>query len=315
MDFFPVFLRLDDRQVLVVGGGEVACRKVDLLLKAQANITLVSPQLHPYLQQLVANGRLTYRQRCYQTEDLIGFDQVWATTNQQALNQQIHSDATQRSLWVNVVDNPPLCHFITPSMVDRSPIQIAISSGGASPVLVRYLREKIETVLPQNLSLIANYAGMQRTRIKQHFATVDERRKFWEKFFNLTAVDIATTKEELESAFVNLLQNNTQQEQHITVVHVGQDPELLTLKALRLMQQAELVLFATTTPDIFIDLCRRDADRQSFIDGHDLVKLLDNREKSQRICLLTPDKTVIEQLQHNPTYSTRLLLVSAIDNQ
>ncbi|MEF1220838.1 siroheme synthase, partial [Photobacterium damselae] len=93
------------------------------------------------------------------------------------------------------------------------------------------------------------------------------------------------------------------------------DPELLTLKALRLMQQAELVLFATTTPDIFIDLCRRDADRQSFIDGHDLVKLLDNREKSQRICLLTPDKTVIEQLQHNPTYSTRLLLVSAIDNQ
>ncbi|NVO99554.1 bifunctional precorrin-2 dehydrogenase/sirohydrochlorin ferrochelatase, partial [Photobacterium damselae subsp. damselae] len=114
MDFFPVFLRLDDRQVLVVGGGEVACRKVDLLLKAQANITLVSPQLHPYLQQLVANGRLTYRQKCYQTEDLIGFDQVWATTNQQALNQQIHSDATQRSLWVNVVDNPPLCHFITP---------------------------------------------------------------------------------------------------------------------------------------------------------------------------------------------------------
>ncbi|HIF9111901.1 TPA: hypothetical protein ACX6O7_000642 [Photobacterium damselae] len=77
----------------------------------------------------------------------------------------------------------------------------------------------------------------------------------------------------------------------------------------------EVVLFATTTPDIFIDLCRRDADRQSFIDGHDLVKLLDNREKSQRICLLTPDKTVIEQLQHNPTYSTRLLLVSAIDNQ
>ncbi len=214
-----------------------------------------------------------------------------------------------------MVDNPPLCHFITPSMVDRSPIQIAISSGGASPVLVRYLREKIETVLPQNLSLIANYAGMQRTRIKQHFATVDERRKFWEKFFNLTAVDIATTEEELESAFVNLLQNNTQQEQHITVVHVGQDPELLTFKALRLMQQAELVLFATTTPDIFIDLCRRDADRQSFIDGHDLVKLLDNREKSQRICLLTPDKTVIEQLQHNPTYSTRLLLVSAMDNQ
>ena len=171
-------------------------------------------------------------------------------------------------------------------MIDRSPMQVAISSGGASPVLVRYLRERFETQLPQNLSLLANYSGQQRTRIKQHYKTVDERRKFWETFFRLPAVETATTEQELEQAFSGLLTSYQDTGANLYLIETGNDPELLTLKALRLMQQSEFVLYPEGKNDIFVDLCRRDADRESYEHENVTAHAKQLLNEGMRVCVL-----------------------------
>ena len=293
MDFFPVFLRLNNRKVLVVGGGDVACRKVDLLVRADADITLISPQLHPYLATLANNNQLTWIEKEYQSSDVEGFHQVWATTDIKSLNHQIFSDAEALGIWTNVVDDPQHCHFITPSMIDRNPIQVAISSGGASPVLVRYIREKLETQLPQNLSLLATYSGEQRQRIKQYFSTVDERRKFWERFFRLPDVENATSTDQLEAEFsAQLTQPEESTIGSLYVIETGADPELLSLKALRLMQQAEHVLYPKGCNDIFVDLCRRDAEREAYLESGVNQQITELLSQNLRVCLLVPKNTV-----------------------
>lgn len=288
MDFFPVFLKLKNRKILVIGGGEVACRKVDLLLRAGADITLISPQLHHYLATLASNNQLKWINKAYHSDDVHGFHQVWATTDNRTLNHQIFKDAEAQGIWTNVVDDPQHCHFITPSMIDRTPIQVAISSGGASPVLVRYIREKLETQLPQNLSLLASYSGEQRKRIKQHFNTVDERRKFWERFFRLPEVENATSKEQLEAAFSTLLQHPDKSTGCLYAIETGTDPELLSLKALRLMQQAEYVLYPKGCNDIFVDLCRRDAERAAYIEVDVCEQITNLLSQGLRVCVLIP---------------------------
>ncbi|PSV44112.1 precorrin-2 dehydrogenase/sirohydrochlorin ferrochelatase family protein [Photobacterium indicum] len=296
MDFFPVFLNLKSKKILVIGGGEVACRKVDLLLKAKADITLVSPKLHPHLSRLVDNKKLNYISREYQSNDVIGFHQVWATTDVRELNHQVFNDANALGIWTNVVDDPNYCNFITPSMIDRTPIQVAVSSGGASPVLVRFIREKLETQLPQNLSLLAAYSGKQRSRIKQYFGTVDERRKFWEAYFRLPAVENAATENDLEAAFTSLLENNTVQTGNLYLIETGDDTEMLSLKALRLMQQSEYVLFPEAKDDIFVDLCRRDAERESYSNETVVNQVQHLLNKDLRVCVLAPKGTHIESL-------------------
>lgn len=185
MQYFPLFMNLADKPVLVVGGGEVACRKVDSLVRAGAHVTIVSPKIDTYLQNLVESGDCFWVQNFY-TDDLLEqkYVQVWATTDNPQLNHRVYHDARALGLLVNVVDDQPYCDFITPSMINRGRIQIAISSGGASPVLVRNIREKLEATLPQNLSLLADFGASKRNDIKQHLPSVDLRRKFWESFFD-----------------------------------------------------------------------------------------------------------------------------------
>nr|WP_086940984.1 NAD(P)-dependent oxidoreductase [Thaumasiovibrio occultus] len=261
MEFFPAFLRLTHKPVLVVGGGEVACRKVDLLLAANAAVTVVSPDLHSYLNSLLNAGKIEHISKPFHPDDIHGYVQVWATTDSTELNHLVADTAREKGIWTNVVDDPLYCDFITPSMVDRSPLQVAISSGGAAPVLVRFLREKIETLLPQNLGLIGEFAGSKRDYLKQKFATVDDRRKFWERFLRHPQLDNVRNEEELNQLFDSTLQQSEQSAGAIYVVHHGHDVELLSLKALRYMQQSELVLHAGAPFD-FINLCRRDAERE-----------------------------------------------------
>ncbi|MDO6581834.1 NAD(P)-dependent oxidoreductase [Photobacterium sp. 2_MG-2023] len=287
MDYFPVFTQLHNKPVLVIGGGEVACRKVDLLLRAGAAITLISPRLHPALQKLASQQKLRWLAESYQPGSLGGYYQVWTTTDDRELNKRIFRDAQQKKIWVNAVDDPAHCDFITPSMIDRSPIQVAISSGGASPVLVRYLREKLETQLAQNLSLLADFAGKQRNRLKLHYDTVDKRRHFWEQFFRLPQVENAQSVEVLEAAFVQLLAQDNQAKGTVCVVETGTDVEMLTLKALRLMQQAEMVLYTDEVSQAgFIDLCRRDADREACSEENLLQKADALLSQAVRVCIL-----------------------------
>lgn len=286
MDYFPIFLSLKGRKISVIGGGEVACRKVDLLLKADADITVTSPELHPHLERLEQAGKIHWNNDVYQPSVLDHADQVWVTTNNRALNQSIYFDAEARGIWANVVDDRQYCHFITPSIIDRSPIQVAVSSGGASPVLVRFLREKLETQLPQNLSLLADYAGKQRDRIKEHFKTVDERRKFWEIFFRHPQVELANGEHELDEVFTTLLCETAPSGGALYLIETGDDPELLTLKALRLMQQSEFVLFPGEAEDIFVDLCRRDADRAPYDEQSLFNQVEKHLSDGFRVCVL-----------------------------
>ncbi|WCP68446.1 NAD(P)-dependent oxidoreductase [Vibrio tubiashii] len=293
MQYFPLFIDLNHKPVLVVGGGEVASRKVDSLIRAGADVTIVSPQVEDYLAKLVANEECRWVQGFY-SEELLEqkYVQVWATTDNPDLNHQVHHDAKRKGILVNVVDDQPYCDFITPSIINRGRIQLAISSGGAAPVLIRNVREKLEAVLPQNLSLQAEFAASKRADIKEKLPTVDERRKFWEAFFARADVDKATANYGLERAYQALLSEGFDQNGSITWIEHGDDVELLTLKALRLMQQAELVLFDGKCPFSFIDLVRRDAERVEYHNDAELAEMLNKaRADDLRVAVFIPPKS------------------------
>ncbi|WP_394125463.1 NAD(P)-dependent oxidoreductase [Vibrio hepatarius] len=304
MQYFPLFVNLNHKPVLVVGGGEVASRKVDSLVRAGASVTIVSPQVENYLSQLIDKGECQWIQGFYSEELLeTSYVQVWATTDNPSLNHQVHRDAKRKGILVNVVDDLPYCDFITPSMINRGRIQLAISSGGAAPVLIRNMREKIEAVLPQNLSLQADFAASKRNDIKEKLPTVDERRKFWEMFFARPDVDNASTNAILEAAYKNALEVGFSRKGSVTWIEHGNDVELLTLKALRLMQQAEIVLFDSQCPFAFVDLVRRDAERLEFANQADLstqIEIAKNEDK-RVVVLLAPHSTNVTFIQGSDT--------------
>ncbi|MEZ9605277.1 NAD(P)-dependent oxidoreductase [Vibrio sp. 10N.261.55.A10] len=294
MRYFPMFLDVENKPILVVGGGEVACRKVDSLLRAGADVTLVSPKVAPYLKQLVGENKLHWVQNFYSSQIISkNYLQVWATTDNPSLNHQVYNDAKKLGILVNVVDDLPYCDFITPSMINRGRIQIAISSGGASPVLVRNIREKLETVLPQNIGLIADFGASKRNSIKESFPTVDERRKFWERFLSSSFIEQVNDREQLESYYQQALTEGIDSEGQVTWIEFEQDVELLSMKALRLMQEAELVLSPSDCPFEFIDLCRRDAERESYANSGELsTKLEQARAEKLRVCVFIPPASV-----------------------
>ena len=294
MRYFPMFLDVENKPILVVGGGEVACRKVDSLLRAGADVTLVSPKVEPYLKQLVDENKLHWIKNFYSSQLISkNYLQVWATTDNPNLNHQVHNDAKKMGILVNVVDDLPYCDFITPSMINRGRIQIAISSGGASPVLVRNIREKLETVLPQNIGLIADFGASKRNSIKESFPTVDERRKFWERFLSSSFINQVTDREQLESYYQQSLTEQVDNEGQVTWIEFEQDVELLPMKALRLMQEAELVLSPSDCPFEFVDLCRRDAEREGYADSGELsTKLEQARAEKLRVCVFIPPASV-----------------------
>ncbi|MCW8344457.1 siroheme synthase [Vibrio sp. ZSDZ65] len=307
MRYFPLFMDLLEKPVLVIGGGEVACRKIDMLLRAGAQVTVVSPKIEPYLAQLVGNDKCHWIQRFYEPELMTSdYVQVWATTDNPSLNHQVHKDAKKLRILVNVVDDTPYCDFITPSIINRGRIQIAISSGGSSPVLIRGIREKIETVLPMNTAQLADFAASKRADIKQRFPSVDERRKFWELFFRKPDVMCCVNNQDIEQVYQRMVEQPVTFSESCTWIEFGDDPELLPLRALRLMQEAEIVFYDRACPFGFVDLVRRDAERVSFhditeaaehirqckVDGQRVVVFIDPASSAYR--LLKESDNVIE---------------------
>ncbi|MFL7864992.1 precorrin-2 dehydrogenase/sirohydrochlorin ferrochelatase family protein [Vibrio cincinnatiensis] len=283
MRYFPLFLNLLNKAVLVVGGGEVACRKIETLLRAGAHVTVVSPQIASPIQVWVEQGRCQWVKNFYSSQFVTKeYRQVWATTDNPELNHQVYRDATAAGILVNVVDDQPYCDFITPSILERGRIQIAISSGGASPVLIRNVRETLETVLPHNLALLADFGASKRNSIKEYLPTVNLRRKFWEHFFAQNIVKNATSREALETCYRAALTEEINERGEVVWIEYDTDVELLPLKALRYMQQAELVLFEQACPYEYIDLCRRDAERESFTHPGQLNERLGVAKQAQQ---------------------------------
>jgi len=302
MQYFPLFVNLKGKPVLVVGGGEVSCRKVDTLVRAGAMVTIVSPQIEDYLRTLVDSQECIWIQNFYSKELLDKkFVQVWATTDNPELNHQVHRDAKQLGILVNVVDDLPYCDFITPSIINRGRIQLAISSGGASPVLVRNIREKLEASLPHNLALLADFGASKRNDIKQALPSVDSRRKFWENFFADPRSDKAETRAELEALYQDTLKSGVSEQGSITWIDFGDDVEMLPIKALRIMQEAELVLFPKQCPYSFIDLSRRDAERGEYASDSELADQLSKAKQNQLriVVFVSPDSAQFNLLKNN----------------
>ncbi|HSP00439.1 MAG TPA: bifunctional precorrin-2 dehydrogenase/sirohydrochlorin ferrochelatase, partial [Thioalkalivibrio sp.] len=181
MDFFPVFMRLKGRSCLVVGGGPIALRKVSLLRKADARVTVVSPQLCPELEVLKAQDAIDHLPRGFEDADVDHRVLVIAATDDEALNAHVSALCMERFIPVNAVDQPELCSFITPSMIDRSPIQVAVSTGGASPVLARLLRSRIESFIPAAYGRLAALVEGYRLKVKARIPDTELRRRFWER--------------------------------------------------------------------------------------------------------------------------------------
>ncbi len=263
MQFLPLFHKLQGRLVLVIGGGEVALRKARLLSDAGAVLRVVAPQIRGELQELAGPGGIFLRG--YASSDLQGVALVIAATDDVPLNAQISAEAQALGIPVNVVDAPALCSVIFPAIVDRSPLIVAVSSGGDAPVLARLIRAKIETWIPATYGQLANLGKRFRERVKQLFPDVQQRRVFWEDVFQGPIAEsvFAGKPQEGERLLEERLAGAAPRALgEVYLVGAGPgDPDLLTFRALRLMQQADVVLYDRLVAPAIIELCRRDAER------------------------------------------------------
>lgn len=265
MDFLPLFHKLQNRRVLVVGGGEIALRKARLLADAGGTLRVVSPDVVSELRELVEQGAGELLLRGYEAGDLQGVSLVIAATDDVPLNAQISEQAQALGIPVNVVDAPALCSVIFPAIVDRSPLIVAVSSGGDAPVLARLIRAKIETWIPATYGQLAGLAKIFRAQVKNLFPDVQQRRVFWEDVFQGPVAESAFAGKLGEAR--RLLEDKIngaapQALGEVYLVGAGPgDPDLLTFRALRLMQQADVVLYDRLVAPAIIELCRRDAER------------------------------------------------------
>ncbi|MDP3777189.1 siroheme synthase CysG [Methylotenera sp.] len=265
MQALPIFINITNRLCIVIGGGDVATRKVSMLLKANAAITLVSPEICHELQALVDDGKIKCIQSNYHKQQLEGACLVVAATDDMTVNEAVSTDSKVLGIPVNVVDAPDLCTFTMGSIIERSPVVIAVSSEGNAPVLARYIRTKIETMLPAGYGRIAGIAGEFRDKVKAKFTTTQARRRFWEDVLQGPLVERVLSGQEQSAR--TLLQDLIDQENVTTnkgeVFLVGGgpgDPDLLTFRALRLMQQCDVCVYDKLVSPEVMELVRRDAE-------------------------------------------------------
>jgi len=264
MDHLPVFINLRHKPCLVVGGGDIALRKVSLLLKAQAKIKCISPEFCSGLIELSRENSLDLIEKCFESTDIVNQSVIIAATNDDKTNALVSSLAHESRIPINVVDSPDLSSFIMPAIVDRSPIVIAISSAGKAPVLARIIRAKLETIIPSAYGNLAEIAGEYREKVKQRFVNLKDRRKFWESIFSGVIAEkvFAGRSEEAKSDLEKHLASSVEMDLgEVYLVGAGPgDPDLLTFKALRLMQQADVVLYDRLVSKGVMELVRRDAE-------------------------------------------------------
>jgi len=265
MQALPIFFNIKNRLCIVVGGGEVAARKVTMLLKADAAITLISPDLCQELRYLADSKKIIYIKADFEISQLEGACLVIAATDKILVNEAVSIAAKKQNIPVNVVDAPDLCTFTMGSVIDRSPVVIAVSSEGNAPVLARYIRTKIETMLPAGYGRIATIAGEFRDAVKAKFPTTQDRRHFWENVLQGPVVERVLSGQ--EQAARELLSGMLQNADFITnkgeVYLVGGgpgDPDLLTFRALRLMQQCDVCVYDKLVSPEVMELVRRDAE-------------------------------------------------------
>jgi uroporphyrin-III C-methyltransferase/precorrin-2 dehydrogenase/sirohydrochlorin ferrochelatase len=250
----------------VVGGGKVAARKIQLLQRAGAKVTVVSPRSCDEVLAYADAGSISYVHRDFQDEDLDDMVLVIAATSNKSVNRRIAELADSQRIPVNVVDSPKLCSFIVPSMVDRSPVQVAVSTGGSSPVLARLLRARLEGFIPAAYGRLARLVDDYRQSVKARFSDPAQRRYFWENVLQGRVAELLFAGQEdkarvaLERA-IDDADDNFVTVGEVYLVGAGPgDPDLITFRALRLMQQADVVVYDRLVSQPILDMVRRDAE-------------------------------------------------------
>jgi siroheme synthase-like protein len=265
MHYFPLFIAAEHINALVIGGGEVAARKIELLLKSTQQITVMSAQVNRTVERLIKTHQLVWLAHDYQMGFMQDKNIVIAATDNPTVNQHIAKEAKDNKAWVNVVDAPELCSYITPAIIDRSPMIVAITSSGSAPVLVRMLREQIEKIMPQGYGRLAEFCFKFRDHVKARIKGVSNRRRFWQQTLegNIGQSILYGHEGNAEQQFIASLSKP----QHritgsITFIHTGDgNPDHLTLAAHRALQYAEAVFYDHQVNTDLLEYVRRDAEK------------------------------------------------------
>ncbi|MCB1722856.1 MAG: uroporphyrinogen-III C-methyltransferase [Gammaproteobacteria bacterium] len=266
MEHLPIFLSVRDQLCVVIGGGEIATRKVALLLRAGGRVQVIAPTLCRSLAKFRDEGRVEHLARAYVAGDLEDAYLAFAATDDETVNREVAETGRSLRIPVNVVDHPEHGSFIMPSIIDRSPVVAAVSTGGASPVLARLIRSRLESLIPAGYGRLAELAGRFRERVKQTFADPADRRRFWDHALQGGVAErvFSGHMREAEVLLERDLANATVQPGMGEVYLVGGgpgDPDLLTFRALRLMQQADVVVYDRLVAKAVLDMTRSDAER------------------------------------------------------
>lgn len=299
MDIFPISLKLQQQRCLIVGGGHIALRKATLLAKAGAIIDVVAPAIEDQLLQLITTtGGVSFIEAFTEKFLSTPYRLVIAATNDAEVNKTVFEQSEARNLLVNSVDDIPHCRFMVPAIIDRSPLIVSVASNGTSPVLSRQIRTQLETSIPHGMGKLAEFSGKWRNQVKEKISNPDERRIFWENLYAspLKEQVFNDNLDVADSMLEQALQEWEAPKGEVYLVGAGPgDPELITLKALRLMQQADVVIYDRLVSAPILELCRRDATKiyvGKARSNHSVPQeginalLVDYAKKGKRVCRL-----------------------------
>lgn len=289
MQYFPLFIDTVNLNVLLVGAGDVASRKLALLTRTEANIHVIAPQVNTEVRHYADAGRILLSMREVVHADIQNYDLVYLATANDDLNAELATLATARGIWVNAVDNPAFCRFITPSIVDRGRLVVAISTAGAAPVFARTIRSRLEASLPQSLKPLFDFVADRRVEVQDKLDSTSKRRLFWERFFDTNGDRFDNrTLEHYQNAFDNLVSRG-----EILLLDDSTQVDLLPLAAMPLLQRLDCIYSQDTLSTELTEMVRRDANRAELPALSEVSKAY---EQGMRL-LLVADTPKINQLK------------------
>jgi precorrin-2 dehydrogenase / sirohydrochlorin ferrochelatase len=300
MQYFPLFVDTKALSVLIVGAGDVASRKLTLLARTDARIHVLAPETTAEVDEFEAQGRIALERRSATVEDMQGVDLIYLATANEQLNIDLAKVATQAGIWCNVVDNPKHCRFITPSIIDRGRLVVAISTAGAAPVFARSLRARLESWLPQSLSPLFDFVAQCRDEVQQKITDPKSRRLLWEHFFDLNSDrwDKSTGKNFQQA--MALAQDNSQRQGRLLLLDSHIEVRLLPLAVVSLFSELDCIYCDLTIPFELNELLRRDATRAAIPDFTQLTARLAQGERMLLVAeldCLSPLKAKFPQAQ------------------